>query len=167
MFVLMSTNDVNSLQRARATTSVAASIDQCCSVVLDLEKYPDWVQGIAAVSIESVDEAGLPLNVSFEAEGLGRRTAYMLQYDLADAPNVVAWTLVTGDVTKAMEGQYVFSDASKAGSTVTDVVYELTIDLKVPLPGFVKRRAEDKIVDAALSRFKERVETEFGTLSEA
>ena len=32
------------------------------------------------------------------------------------------------------------------------------IDLAVPLPGFVKRRAEDKIMEAALRRFKMEVE---------
>ena len=44
------------------------------------------------------------------------------------------------------------------GRPLTEVDYELTIDLAVPLPGFVKRRAEDKIVKSALHRFKLRVE---------
>ncbi len=157
----MTANDSNSIQRAHATTTVAATVDQCFSVIVDLERYPEWVQGIAAVDVQSVDDLGRPQSVEFQAEGLGRRTTYTLAYDLGDAPNSVSWSLLSGDVTKAIEGRYLFSPTDgDSSSTMTDVVYELAIDLKVPLPGFVKRRAEDKIVDAALSRFKQRVETQ-------
>lgn len=161
----MTANEANSIQRAQASTTVAASIDRCYDVVLDLEHYPDWVQGIAAVDVQSTDEHGRPSVVGFEAEGLGRRTTYSLRYDLSGAPQVVAWSLVSGDVTRAIEGRYVFSESGSQppeGTPLTDVTYELAIDLKVPLPGFVKRRAEDKIVDAALRRFKQRVESVTG-----
>ena len=40
-------------------------------------------------------------------------------------------------------------------------------DLAVPLPGFVKRRAEDKIVEAALQRFMDRVMSQAGATSGA
>ena len=40
----------------------------------------------------------------------------------------------------------------------TDVVYELSVDLIVPIPGFVKRRAEARIIKTALSELKSRVE---------
>jgi hypothetical protein len=40
----------------------------------------------------------------------------------------------------------------------TEVVYELTVELVVPLPGFVKRRAESKIMHNALRELKTHVE---------
>jgi hypothetical protein len=40
----------------------------------------------------------------------------------------------------------------------TDVVYELAIDLVYPIPGFVKRRAEGRIIKTALGELKARVE---------
>ncbi len=40
----------------------------------------------------------------------------------------------------------------------TDVVYHLTVELVVPLPGFVKRRAESKIMHNALRELKAHVE---------
>ena len=36
--------------------------------------------------------------------------------------------------------------------------YELAIDLIYPIPGFVKRRAEARIIKTALSELKARVE---------
>ncbi len=163
----MSAPDANSIQRATATTSVQATVDQCYAVVIDLENYPAWVEGIASVVVESRDDQDRPLNVRFEAEGLGRKASYTLRYDLSEAPHIVAWSLVAGDLARVIEGRYVLADdtdTNDVDTPATAVDYELTIDLAVPLPGFVKRRAEDKIVDAALRRFKNRVE-EISSLS--
>jgi hypothetical protein len=40
----------------------------------------------------------------------------------------------------------------------TDVTYQLTVDLILPLPGFVKRRAESKIINTALRELRAYVE---------
>ena len=45
-----------------------------------------------------------------------------------------------------------------ADGNATDVVYELAIDLVYPIPGFVKRRAEGRIIKTALGELKARVE---------
>jgi hypothetical protein len=39
------------------------------------------------------------------------------------------------------------------------VTYTLVVDLKVPIPGFVKRRAEGHILHAAIRDLKSRVES--------
>ena len=41
----------------------------------------------------------------------------------------------------------------------TEVRYSLTVELAMPLPGFVKRRAEGRIVHTAITDFTDRVET--------
>lgn len=46
--------------------------------------------------------------------------------------------------------------ASEPGST--EVIYQLAVDLKGPLPAFVKRRAEARIVRTALDELKRHVE---------
>jgi hypothetical protein len=43
-----------------------------------------------------------------------------------------------------IDGAYVFSAMADGG---TEVRYDLVIDLVVPLPGFVKRRAEVRILN--------------------
>ena len=40
----------------------------------------------------------------------------------------------------------------------TEVTYTLSVDLSVPLPGMLKRRAEKRIMDQALTGLKRRVE---------
>jgi len=154
-------HDVPANAHAVVLTTVAASVDDCFSVAIDLEAYPYWVQGITAVSIDERDELARPTRASFEASGLGRASAYALAYDLSAAPTKLSWTMVEGDLTSRLEGAYIFEPSPTAigDAVATDVTYELSVDLVVPLPGYVKRRAEDKIVEAALQRFKTRVES--------
>ncbi|HAQ03288.1 MAG TPA: cyclase, partial [Acidimicrobiaceae bacterium] len=52
---------------------------------------------------------------------------------------------------------YEFNPSGEDGAE-TEVVYNLDVDLLVRLPGFVKRRAESKIVHAAVDDLKERLE---------
>ena len=148
------------IEHTAASATVQASIEQCFDVGIDLLAYPEWVDGLRSVAVETTDDEGRPATVRFEAEGLGRRSTYRLAYDLSGAPSELAWSLVEGDLTREIEGRYAFQDITeKDGAALTEVNYELSIDLAVPLPGFVKRRAEDKIVASALKQFKARVES--------
>jgi len=155
----MSDQSLSSIERRAASTTVHATVGQCFAVGIDVEAYPNWIESLVQVEIDAIDAAGNPARVRFEASGLGRRSSYVLAYDLSEAPNGLGWTLVSGDLARAIEGWYRFSDVSEDfARPMTKVDYELTIDLAVPLPGFVKRRAEDKIIEAALRRFKQEVE---------
>jgi len=147
-------------QHAVVMTTVEATVDQCFAVGVDIESYPQWVDSITSVEVEERDGEGRPLRVRFHATALGRSASYVLAYDYSHAPSKLSWTLVDGDVTSRLEGSYIFDEAPPQEGfegPATDVTYDLIVDLKIPLPGYVKRRAEDKIVSAALERFKSRV----------
>ena len=65
-----------------------------------------------------------------------------------------------GHITEAMQllQPYLPPNPSGEDGAETEVVYNLDVDLLVRLPGFVKRRAESKIVHAAVDDLKERLE---------
>ena len=86
---------------------------------------------------------------------MGRSTTYVLRYDHTDAPARLPWRLERGDIMRRLDGEYRF----EADGEVTHVIYELEVDLIIPLPGFVKRRAEGKIIGTALDELKKRVES--------
>jgi hypothetical protein len=48
--------------------------------------------------------------------------------------------------------------ASKGSGT--DVTYELTVDIAIPMIGLLKRKAERRLTDTALKDLKKRVEAE-------
>jgi len=134
--------------------TVPASIEDCFNVAVDVESYPEWLKGIDAVEVQKTDDVGRALRARFVAGGLGRSTEYVLAYDLDEAPNRFGWTMVEGDLTSRLEGAYRFEGNPEGG---TDVTYELIVEMSVPLPGFVKRRAEDKILEAAMRGLADRI----------
>ena len=58
---------------------------------------------------------------------------------------MLAWKMVKGDIQRSIDGAYHFAPTADGG---TEVRYDLPIELVVPLPGFVKRRAEVRILNA-------------------
>jgi hypothetical protein len=86
---------------------------------------------------------------------LGRSTRYMLEYDYSESPSRLSWHLVEGDIMRALNGAYSFVEVDGG----TQVFYELDIELVVPLPGFVKRRAEARILVEAIKELKARAES--------
>lgn len=134
---------------------IAASPAHCYDVLTDFERYPEWAADIKAVSVDERDDEGRPVVVAFRAAAFGRSTSYTLRYDYSDAPERLSWQQVSGDVTRRLDGSYDIV-AGEDGSA--DVTYHLVVDLKVPLPVFVKRRAEGRIAHTALAELRARAE---------
>jgi uncharacterized membrane protein len=145
-------------EQATERTVIKAPVERCYEVATDIERYPDWAADVKEATIVSRDEEGRPSRVSFRAAAMGRSTNYTLEYDYDGAPNRLAWRLVQGDLTRKLDGVYEFAPhPDDPGST--EVAYTLEVDLVVPLPGFVKRRAEAKILRTALPELRARVES--------
>ena len=136
---------------------VSAHPDECYAVAIDIATYPDWAHAISGVEILEHDADGRVAAARFVAEAVGREAQYMLRYDYSGAPFRLSWSQISGDLTSSVDGAYTFSP-SPDDPRATLVSYELSIGLVLPLPGFVKRRAEAKIVEAALGKFRRRVE---------
>ena len=108
------------VEHTAATTTIQATVEQCFAVGVDVQTYPDWVDNLSAVSVERWDERNRPEIVRFQAEGLGRQSRYVLAYDLSEAPNQLAWSLVEGDLAREIEGRYVFTDQTEQDGPPVD-----------------------------------------------
>ena len=124
-------------------------------VVTNFEAYPAWAADVKHVEVLERDGEGRGTKVAFRAAAMGRSTSYTLTYDYSNAPHELSWVLERGDITRRLDGTYVF-DPSGDGSTL--VTYHLAVELVVPLPGFIKSRAEGRIISNALRELKARVE---------
>lgn len=135
---------------------IRATPQRCFDVVTDFERYADWAADVKNVRIVERDDSARPVKVAFRAEAFGRSVAYTLCYDYSKAPRELSWVQIEGDVTSQLDGTYVFV-ATDDGDT--DVRYDLEVQLRVPIPGFVKRRAEGRITHTALKELKARTES--------
>jgi len=132
---------------------ISAPPEKCFAIAIDFEKYPQWASDVKEVTVLERDAQGRALKVEYRASALGRSTHYTLTYDYSDAPNRLSWSLIEGDIMRAIKGAYTF-DAVAEGTRAT---YEMAIELVIPLPGFVKRRAEMRILNT-LKELKTRSE---------
>ena len=137
--------------------TIEAPPDRIFAVLVDFERYPEWARDVKEATITTRDDEGRPSHVTFRVGAMGRTTRYTLAYDYAQAPDELSWQLVEGDIMRRLDGHYTLAKGDDEGDT-TDVTYQLTVELVVPMPGFVKRRAEGKIIGTALDELKKRVE---------
>ena len=93
-------------ESASDTIQIAAAPERVWAIAADVERYPDWVRDVKDVVVRSRDEQQRPVEVEFRASALGRSTHYTLAYDYSQAPDVLAWKMVRGDIQRSIEGAY-------------------------------------------------------------
>jgi ribosome-associated toxin RatA of RatAB toxin-antitoxin module len=142
------------IDQATETEHVAATPQHCYDIAIDFERYPEWARDVKEASVIERDAHGRATKVEYRASALGRSTHYTLAYDYTQAPERLSWTLVQGDIMRVIDGAYTFEPQGDG----TDITYSLKIELIVPLPGFVKRRAEVRILHT-LKELKSRAES--------
>jgi ribosome-associated toxin RatA of RatAB toxin-antitoxin module len=143
-------------EQATERMTVSATPEHCFAVSADIGAYPQWAADIKEVTIDERDDQGRPRLVTFRAAAFGRSTNYTLAYDYSEAPDVLAWVQTRGDITAKLDGRYVFTPV---GDGRTEVTYHLEVEMKVPLPGFIKMRAQSRIMSIALRDLKARAES--------
>jgi hypothetical protein len=137
---------------------INAPLERCFEVLTDFEHYASWASDIKAAEVHDRDADGRGLEVTWRAAAMGRSGTVRLRYDYSGAPETLRWQLVDGDVLRRYDGHYLLRPAEDDPGS-TDVEYELSVDVIVPLPGFVKRRAEARIMKAALPDLKTFIES--------
>jgi ribosome-associated toxin RatA of RatAB toxin-antitoxin module len=140
-----------------SSTTVLATPAAVLAVISDVEAYPEWAAGVQQVEVLSTDELDRPKQVRFVVDNGPIKDTYVLDYTwstAADGTGSVSWTLVRADIIRRLDGAYRLLAAGEG----TEVTYELTVDIKIPMLGMLKRKAEKVIIDTALKELKKRAE---------
>jgi ribosome-associated toxin RatA of RatAB toxin-antitoxin module len=141
-------------EQTSSSIVIDAAPSAVMAVIADFESYPKWAKGVKDAEVLTEYEDGRAGEVRFVLEATPIKDEYTLSYDW-DGDHAVTWSLVEAKMLKAMEGAYVLTPKGDA----TDVRYELTVDLTIPMIGLLKRKAEKVIIDTALKGLKKRVES--------
>jgi hypothetical protein len=110
---------------------------------------------VKSAAVLATDDEGRATQVEFRAAALGKSIRYVLEYDYSEVPDAFSWRLVEGDMLRRLDGRYQFEPE---GEHSTRVHYDLAVELAMPLPGLVKRRAAGLIMGSALKELKKQVE---------
>ena len=145
--------------RAFERTIIRETPERIFDVITDYGAYPRWANNVKDVSVERVDEDGRAGLVSYRAAAMGRSAAYVLEYFYGTNPLRVSWRLAEGDLVRRLDGRYVLVPLEDdAAGPRTEVTYELEVEISMPMSGFLRRRAESRILRNALEDLRSWVE---------
>ena len=140
--------------RTESSIVINATPAQVMAVIADLSRYPEWSDGVKSVEVLTEYEDGRPADARFVLDAGAIKDSYELEYDWDDDSSVT-WKLTEGQMLKALDGVYRLTDNADGTTTV---VYQLSVDVSIPMIGLIKRKAEKVIIDTALRGLKEQVE---------
>lgn len=144
------------VDQASSSITVNAPPAAVMAVIADFGAYPQWAGFIKRVEVTQPGEGGRAKQVRFHLDAGVLKDEYELAYDWDD-DHQVRWSLVSSKALKDQQGSYTLEPADDGK---TDVTYHLTVDMKIPMIGMLKRRAEKVIMDTALKDLKKRVESQ-------
>ncbi|GAA2490844.1 SRPBCC family protein [Streptomyces sp. NPDC059506] len=143
-------------EHTRSSITIEASPAEVMAVISDFARYPEWTGEVKQAEILSKDAAGRAEQVRLVLDAGAIKDDHTLAYTWI-GDHEVRWSLVKSQMLRALDGAYVLAPLD--GGTRTEVTYSLTVDVKIPMLGMIKRKAEKVIIDRALSGLKKRVES--------
>ncbi|MEK8142684.1 SRPBCC family protein [Streptomyces sp. M10(2022)] len=143
-------------EHTSSSITIEAAPADVMGVIADFARYPEWTGEVKEAEILATDDHGRAEQVRLVLDAGAIKDDHVLAYTWTGA-NEVSWTLVKSQMLRSLDGRYALA-ALDAGAR-TEVTYRLAVDVKIPLLGMIKRKAEKVIIDRALAGLKKRVES--------
>jgi Polyketide cyclase / dehydrase and lipid transport len=130
---------------------IEATPDEIMDVLFDLESLTEWSSFHKKVEVLERDEEGHPSRSRQTVKIVGVSDEQVLDYSVHD--DGVGWTLESSKQQRAQEGRYTLTPDGDS----TRVRFELTVDLSVPVPGFLVKRGAKGLMETATDGLRKRV----------
>ena len=141
-------------EHTSSSITIEAAPADVMGVIADFARYPDWTGEVKEAEVLQTDAQGRAEQVRLVMDAGAIKDDQVLAYTWT-GQNEVSWTLVKSQMLRSLDGAYILK---AVGDGATEVVYQLTVDVKIPMLGMIKRKAEKVIIDRALAGLKKRVE---------
>jgi len=137
-----------------STVNIAATADAVRAVLFDIANYPSWSSSFKSVTVLESDGQGRPTQVQMGVYAGALKDKPTLNYDWAAAPDRLDFSLEDADLLTEMSGSYIVKD----NGDETEITFELTVALSMPVPEMMRVKAEKSTIDLALKQLKEKLE---------
>ncbi|MDX3232048.1 SRPBCC family protein [Streptomyces sp. ME19-01-6] len=143
-------------EHTSSSITIEAAPADVMEVIADFDRYPEWSGEVKEADVLTKDDRGRAEKVRMLLDAGAIKDDYTLEYTWT-GDNQVSWSLVKSQMLRSLDGSYLLAplDSGKR----TEVTYQLTVDVKIPMLGMIKRKAEKVIIDRALAGLKKRVES--------
>ena len=130
---------------------IEATPDEIMDVLFDLESLTEWSSPHQKVEILERDDQGRPSKSRQVVKIVGISDEQVVAYSVHD--DGISWTLVSAKQQRGQDARYTLTPEGDS----TRVRFELTIDLSVPVPGFLIKRGAKGLMDTATEGLRKRV----------
>ncbi|MFJ4090349.1 SRPBCC family protein [Kitasatospora sp. NPDC089913] len=141
-------------EHTRSSITIDATPATVMAVIADFAAYPAWTGEVKEIEVLETADDGRAAQVRLVLDAGAIRDEHVLAYTW-DGDRECAWTLVRSQMLRSLDGSYALAPL---GADRTEVTYQLAVDVKIPMLGMIKRKAEKVIIDRALAGLKKRVE---------
>jgi ribosome-associated toxin RatA of RatAB toxin-antitoxin module len=131
--------------------TIEATPEEILDVLYDVEKLPEWSPTHKKVVVLERDDEGRPSKSQESVKIVGIGEDQVLAYTVYD--DGVGWELVSAKNQKAQNGRYTLTPDGDS----TQVHFELTVDLTIPVPGFLVKQGAKGLMDTATKGLRKRV----------
>jgi uncharacterized membrane protein len=142
------------LNWAEHTVEIDAPIETCFAAIIDYETFPSWQGAVVDTEVLDWDAKGRGKRVRLFIDAKVRKVDYTLDYSY-DEPERVEWDFVEGNGINAADGHYLFEDL---GNDRTRATYKLGLEVGIPLPGPVARRAHKTTLKGSVEDLRKEAE---------
>lgn len=142
-------------EHTSSSITIEAAPADVMAVIADFARYPEWTGEVKVAEVLETDTAGRAQQVRLVMDAGAIKDDQTLAYTWSGEYEV-SWSLVKSEMLRQLDGSYILKGVK--GGAATEVTYQLTVDVKIPMLGMIKRKAEKVIVDRALAGLKKRIE---------
>ncbi|ORL36415.1 cyclase [Prescottella equi] len=123
---------------------VEAAPADVMAAIAAVDRLPEWSSAHKKVIVESTHADGRPCRVRMTVSIMGINDEQVVDYSW-DGDTGMSWTLVESTQQNSQEGSYTLTP--KGDGTL--VKFALTVDPKIPLPGFLLKKAQKMALETA------------------
>ncbi len=141
-------------EKSSSTIVIDAPLADVQAALFDIATYPEWLTSIKKADVLERDDQGRAIKAKLAIDAGMMKDRVTLDYDWSAAPASLSFSMDDADLLTQMDGTY-FIKALDEDST--QVTYELTVAVSLPVPSMMITKAQQQTIDAALKELAARV----------
>jgi len=141
-------------EKSSSTIVIDAPLADVQAALFDIANYPEWLNSIKKADVLESDDQGRAIKAKLAIDAGMMKDRVTLDYDWSAAPASLSFSMDDADLLTQMDGTY-FIKALDEDST--QVTYELTVAVSLPVPSMMITKAQQQTIDAALKELAARV----------
>jgi ribosome-associated toxin RatA of RatAB toxin-antitoxin module len=141
-------------EKSSSTVLIDAPLEQVQEALFSVGAYPEWLSSIKKAEVIESDASGQVLKAKLSIDAGMMKDRVTLDYDWSAAPSSLSFSLDEADLLTQMDGTYILKSIDE---DTTQVTYELTVAVSLPVPSMMITKAQQQTIDAALKELAARV----------